>query len=73
MLNKIIKILSDVFKDTSLDKVSHMRVLTAFTVIVPILTWVVYVFVKGWVEPSESMAILVVGAIAGKVVQKKYE
>lgn len=73
MLEKIVKILSDMFKDTSLDKISHMRVLSAFAVIVPICAWVVYIFCKGWVEPSESLAILVVGALAGKVIQKKYE
>lgn len=65
--------LSELFKDTSIDKVSHMRVMSSIVIIIPILTWCIYVFINGWVDPGESLAFLVLGALGSKAAQKWVE
>jgi hypothetical protein len=70
MIEKILKVISDMFKEHNIDKVSHTRVMSAIVIIVPITVWVITVFTKGWVEPGESLALLVGLGFGGKVVQK---
>jgi hypothetical protein len=69
VLNKVIETLSKMFKD-DLGKLSQMRILSAFAIVVPILVWTVYVFVNGWQDFNESFAFLILGALGSKAAQK---
>jgi predicted PurR-regulated permease PerM len=68
-MQKILQWLSSLFKDSD-NKPSSIRVLTTFTVIVPIIAWVVYIFVNEWVPIGESIAFLILGALGSKAAQK---
>ena len=67
---KILEWLSELFKDTSANKVSHVRVMSTITICVPTITWAIYVLTKGWVEPGESLSLLVGLGLGGKVAQR---
>jgi uncharacterized membrane protein YiaA len=72
MLDKIIEKLSKMFKDNE-GKVSQMRILSAFAVVVPIVVWTIYVFTNEWTDFNESFAILILGALGSKAAQKYAE
>lgn len=70
MWEKIKKIFTDMFTETESDKISNMRVVSFIVALAPIITWVVYVFTKGWVDFGDSLAFLVLSALGSKAAQK---
>jgi uncharacterized membrane protein YiaA len=69
IIKKITDFLFSVFSDNG-GRLSSMRILSAFAIVVPILVWTVYVFVNEWQDFNESFALLILGALGSKAAQK---